>query len=294
MSWVYALNDGEDKSRGCFHIPVDQAREFNRQGYGIFFPVNAFHTTQRRDDNLKEIRFWFIDMDEGSKETQFDKIVSFPLVPSMIVETKKGHHVYWKCKKEPTIKEYDFTIERLIGLFGSDKNAKGVARILRVPGFLHMKDPTKPYKIKKIFEEDCSYTTEEINKALPKCEIVVEKPKISFDMPKGNDDFWEKANSIDTLHAFDVLAGAPELRCEVVTTSPGASGKKHMLVNGKRISSCWVDSSGGIGSNDGGGPSITNWVWWYSKSWDETAKIFKKYFPELVDDFSCLDGFGGI
>jgi len=298
MSHMYALHDYDEelKKRGCFPINNCDAHSFNKKHYGIFFSVNSFNTSRRGEDNLKKINFWFIDMDEGSKEYQSEKIMQFSLVPSMVIETNKGHHVYWKCKEVVDVEDYKSTIESLVKHFDSDKNAKGVTRVLRVPGYLHQKDPSRPYKIKEIFKSEWSYTTDEINAALP----VVEKPKeiikpITTIKNSGTGNtFWKDVAAIGCRQGLSILSGAPELNSDSISFKNGSSGKTQIIINGKNVQSCWIDTQDQIGSHSNGGPYISNWVNWYLNDWAKTAEILKKYFPELQSGNNCLSGFGGI
>jgi len=297
MNFLYALSDDKSQShlRGAFAINTVDAKTYNKKGYGIFFAVNSFKTSKRTEDNLKELTFWFIDMDEGSKDFQFQKIIDFKLVPTMVIETKNGHHVYWKCKGDVTVDEYKKIIDRLIFCFESDLNAKGVTRILRVPGYYHMKDPDRPYKIKKIFDSECSYTVNDMKESLPIInELIEEEKPINFSFFPTGDSFWKDVANINCLDGLKVLSGASELNNDRVETKISSSGKHQIIVNGKTVSSCWVDQYGQIGSHSNGGPYISNWINWYTKDWAETAIILKKYFPELIEGNNCLSGFGGV
>src|SRR5262249_29637637 len=77
----------------------------------------------------------------------------FPLDPSLVVESSPGKfHRYWLVADHWAADErgrMDFAgvMERLIESYGSDKNAKDISRVLRLPGFLHRKDPARPHMV---------------------------------------------------------------------------------------------------------------------------------------------------
>ncbi len=57
---------------------------------------------------------------------------------------------------------------KLIEDYGSDPCAKSVTRVLRIPGFWHLKDPDHPHLVKIVeFNEEPRYSWEEIKEALP-------------------------------------------------------------------------------------------------------------------------------
>jgi hypothetical protein len=61
-----------------------------------------------------------------------------------------------------------------------------------------------------------------------------------------------------------------------------ARGTHNILVDGKGTS-CWVDDSGRIGSNKGGGPTLYQWLRFYGNSPKECTRVLKETFPHLED-----------
>jgi len=63
---------------------------------------------------------------------------------AMIVETHSGFHLYWPIAGGDPAKFTD--IQRaLIRKFGGDPVIANLSRVMRVPGFYHVKDPRKPF-----------------------------------------------------------------------------------------------------------------------------------------------------
>ena len=55
----------------------------------------------------------------------------------------------------------------MVESYGSDKQAKDISRVLRVPGFLHRKDPTAPHVVRLVSEGGRRYTRAAIIAAFP-------------------------------------------------------------------------------------------------------------------------------
>lgn len=297
---LFALHDysADLKRKGCFPITKDQAGELNEQGYGIFFTPNLFRENKRVKENLKELRHWFIDMDGGTKDDMLEKILNFPLVPSMIIETNGGYHAYWSCPSglvdSGMVDQYNSILNSLIIHFGADTNAGGENRVLRVPGFYHCKDSSNKFLINMFWRKDLIYTCEEMLKALPEAKqelipIECDKKKMFFtQVPQ--DDFWQKVFDLDCFQYLPVLSNTPECNGEVFRIERvGSKGK--IFVDGEMVSSCWIDTDGKIGSHGKGGPSLANWLAWYGNDWSTIASCLKRLIPGLSESIKLGNSF---
>lgn len=189
-TFVYAIHD--ENPRGAIPISLDDAPKYNFDGYGIFFAVQHFKTNQRKMDNLDAIRCIAIDIDnkEQTKEEMLDKITTAPLLPTLVVESKNGYHAYWilrhdcwvyaKDHEETAYKYRDFLRERFIPRFGADKQACDVSRVLRMPGFYHLKNPGKPFYVKTVIKTKKLYSIEQLKKAFP----IIQPQKKYRSLPK--------------------------------------------------------------------------------------------------------------
>lgn len=282
---TYALHDFdvELKLRGAFRINRKDAEKYNREGYGIFQTVNYF-LGPRRKENLVEINAWFVEIDSGTKESMLAKIKR-GLVPTMIVETKKGFHVYWKAKDGKTENWKDIVQNRLIPFYGGDKKAKDICRILRVPGFLHQKDPSDPFLVKNVFSEKVEYSEAELRKFYKDLGTIKKQKRLHSAHKRLNptgDDFWSRAWSLNCEEALTRLSGTAYVNHETFDFKINSSGTKNIWVNGKSTST-WIDSDGRIGSFDGGGPTVVAWLKYYTNDWKRAIEITKEVFPELND-----------
>src|SRR5262245_25613130 len=137
--------DGQDDAR-LARSTSDRAEVLRlyELGAGVYVTVNETDLTGRKSENITRIRAIWQEDDEGQGGP-------FPLDPSLVVETSPGHfHRYWLVADDWSADEQgraDFAavMERMVASYGSDKNAKDICRVLRVPGFLHRKDPTQPF-----------------------------------------------------------------------------------------------------------------------------------------------------
>lgn len=118
----------------------------------------------------------------AEKEKQWSLIFSAPIKPTIIVETRKSYHVYYKLK--PAEKQSSghmvqlFTdIQKgLIRYFKSDSSTQSLAFPMRLPGFSHNKKDPFPVKIVH-FEPENVYTQYDIIRAFGiRTSIIQRKP----------------------------------------------------------------------------------------------------------------------
>lgn len=269
---------------GCQPISPDQAKEYNARGFGIFWTVNEFNGP-RRIENLQRINAWAVDLDTGTKKEQLEKISAAPLRPSLIIESKRGYHVYYRAYDAVPEHWNAIMLDRLVPFFGADKNARDLARILRAPGYAHMKDPLNPYMIEKVYEFPVAYTEQQMATRFPESHQITAQREIHrqarASMPRESDSFWDKVWHLDCEDVLTRLSGDDLVNNEIYTFRRTSSGNMNIYVNGKSTS-CWIDSSGRIGSLDKGGPTIAQWLKWYGHDWTTVVKVIKHHCPEVM------------
>ncbi len=160
---------------------------WNDKGYGVYFSVNGFPTTgDATISKIVSLNCNFIDIDikgEGVSQEERDSIIQEKLMrayeegilmPTLIVRTKNGVHLYWIYSNpifspdDNQLSQWRTVQDRLVEYFDGDKNAKDPARILRVPYTKHLKNPSDPYIIKiQTYKPDNLYTLEELHEAIP-------------------------------------------------------------------------------------------------------------------------------
>lgn len=279
---LYRMHDADN--RGCFPIlPGEKPEDWQKSGHGIFWTVNRFRDATRRIENLECIVSWAIDMDVGTKPDMLAKLRGSPLIPSMVIETKRGYQAYWNAKDARPEHWNAIVLERLVPFFAADPNARDIARILRVPGFLHLKDPADPFLVREVHRSPVTYSEAEMVEAFPAAhqQTVHDEARQQAKF-SGSDDFWSRVYQLDSESALARLSGHEAVRGETYSFMPaGSRGNRNIFVNGK-TSSCWIDKAGHIGSLSKGGPTIAQWLRWFGMSYGDAAKVIKQVFPELA------------
>jgi len=286
---LYRIHDSKQEP-GCFEINPPtlaqirkEAKHWNSKGWGIFWPVNEFVGGRKRE-NLQSLRFWYVEVDGSDKLSTFDKIQA-GLQPSMIIESRAGFHLYWRCKNASLENYKDILEFRLIPHYGGDLNAKDVSRILRAPGFNHCKDPSNAFPINLVYcNLSLAYDEDVLMNAYPEqnnntSEI---KHKARREISMVGSDLFDKIYSIDCQEALQRLSGGSAVNGEVFSFSRTTNGNMNIIVNNKKTS-CWIDQNKRIGSTDKGGPTIWQWINWYQRDHKRTYEIIKQTFPEVFD-----------
>lgn len=154
---LYAIDD-KKRTKGVFECNEEKARKLNADGYGIFFTPNSFNGA-RRAENIKKINYWYIDIDKCNKEDAFKKLLKSPALPTFIIETKNGYHVYWKAINA-TVDNFEDIEKRLIYKFNADPAVKDLPRLLRMPSYNHCKE--EPFLINIVHKTEISYSEKQM------------------------------------------------------------------------------------------------------------------------------------
>lgn len=136
---------------------------------GVFFSVNGFQV-HRRKDYLKLNRGFYIDWDamKAGANTPVEitlgkakmlrrlLLLEGTFVPHIVIETKGGLHCLWLVDFGENFllpDEYTRHQAEIVSHFDADPGAKDVTRVLRLPGFLHLKDPASPFLIRFLYHD---------------------------------------------------------------------------------------------------------------------------------------------
>ncbi len=160
------LSDKKDKNFNSIKLSsrlkdIDETekilRRHNLKDRGIFFVVNY---GGHFDRDIERINAQFFECDNISLEEQYEKIMAFPLEPSIIIKTRKSLHTYFLIENG-NVKDFRKIQRRLIEYFDGDKACVNESRLLRLPGFNHCKQ--KAIKVKCIkFNPEIRYTQDEL------------------------------------------------------------------------------------------------------------------------------------
>ena len=158
------------------------------EGVAVYFTPNGFQKSRwRREGNVAQFNAVFADFDtpksyqeEGNRpkekveEYTKEKLgeVWNTLEPSFVVTTRNGFQCCWLLSEplevtEESTRNYIHVLDSLVELLGGDNGAKGINRVLRVPGYKHYKEIDDTFDIYLSYNEpDNCYTLEEIAEAL--------------------------------------------------------------------------------------------------------------------------------
>lgn len=148
---------------------LTELQAINDKGAGIFVAVNRFNG-HRKVENVSLVRGIHADMDDVTE----DQLAALAknLQPSIVVQSSSASRcqVYWLTNDDDTLTSAETKAinQYLAQHYGADKAAVDVARLLRLPGFKHMKyraegmTPT----VTAIFY-DQTYTANQIRDAFP-------------------------------------------------------------------------------------------------------------------------------
>lgn len=135
---------------GSFEERAQALRRLNDAGYGIFVQVNAADGRGWRAANIVSATCFFADFDG----VPLENVARLGLAPHVVVETSPGkRHYYWRVESIP-VTQHPALQKRLIALFDSDKSVHDLPRIMRLPGFLHQKQPEAPHLVRVIEARD--------------------------------------------------------------------------------------------------------------------------------------------
>lgn len=134
--------------------PFDQHEailiSLNREGYGIFVQVAVSDGKGYTAGNIVGSPALFADFDH----TPLANLDRLPVLPDMIVETSPGrHHAYWRVSDIP-VTLLKRTQQRIARLLGTDEKVVDLARVMRLPGFLHQKNPEALHLVRILAEEE--------------------------------------------------------------------------------------------------------------------------------------------
>ena len=136
---------------------LDSLIKENNDGYNIYYGVLPRIREGGKEKDVEWIAALWADLDakdySGGKDEALQNVLSFPIKPSIIVDSGHGFHSYWLLHPE---KIADVTkVKGIMKGIGKTMGADSVfdlSRILRLPGFYNQKHPEEKL-ICKILEE---------------------------------------------------------------------------------------------------------------------------------------------
>lgn len=170
-------------SVNSFHTEPDVIKQSLEQYKQNRKAVKKLPTSPRFKENLKTIQACFVDLDlrkegvaidiERKKKEVFALLEKCPVPPTCTVITKNGLQALWKIEDDycnsPDTKYVKLYSEVELGIIAWSKTiggygdqVKDVARILRLPGFYHLKNPKEPFYVEWWKMSMQSYSLDEL------------------------------------------------------------------------------------------------------------------------------------
>jgi hypothetical protein len=150
------------------HSPaLPELLQMHTSGAGVYVTINETDGKGRKSENIVRVRAVWQEDDDGFGG-------ALPIPPSLVVQSSPGcFHRYWFVADdwpadEQGRKDFAAVMERMVESYGSDKNAKDICRVLRVPGFLHRKG--EPHPVTIVEASGKRYTRAQILAAFPPVE----------------------------------------------------------------------------------------------------------------------------
>jgi predicted P-loop ATPase len=163
-------------------------------GKGFFInTVTTDKTRNRTDENCIDPLAIIADYDGGVEAPTDDRLIDLGLpLPTLRVESGGGWHLWWFLDENGCSKIQRNEIVKSIAIVtGGDLQMKSGARLLRLPGSIHLKDPENPKLVsitEKNYDRRYTFTDFEqfltIQKSVP---VLVKSPHESYKQTKLTD-----------------------------------------------------------------------------------------------------------
>jgi hypothetical protein len=276
---LYRLFDDESFEGDTLALEVASeadARLWNMKGWGIF--ANPNHPKGRRQLAAmvdEDIKWWFTEIDFKDSKRDLVGLLKHFIIPTKVVQSKNGYHVYWKASKA-TMTGSDKIQRRLQEVYGGDPRARDLTRLLRVPGFYHMKQPKDPFLVTEVWHQpEIFYTEKELLAFLPFSTSELSQQQVTLDekgkrIYTGTNKVKAWVYSQNQMELLKRLSGSELVNCEVFDFVRQRSGNFNLKINGKERSP-FVDKHGYIGAANKtgeratGGPTIVEFCNYYGK-----------------------------
>jgi len=119
---------------GTLEEHFDALCRLSSKGAGVFVTINETDLKGRKADNIIRVRALWVDSDGSPHEPIVEH-----LRPHIVVESSPvnfhDYHLVDGCPKDA----FKPAQQRLIDVFGTDKNVNDLPRVMRLPGFPHQK-----------------------------------------------------------------------------------------------------------------------------------------------------------
>lgn len=120
---------------GTLHQHAAELERLQQLGAGVFVMVNEGDGKGRSKANVVHVRAHYLDLDGAP----IDPVMESELPPHIVVESSPGKwHAYWLVDDCP-LADFKNRQHALAERFGGDMSVCDLPRVMRVPGFWHLK-----------------------------------------------------------------------------------------------------------------------------------------------------------
>lgn len=142
------FDDGEGKDpklarilHGSLDEHAQELKRLNRSGAGVFVTINETDLKGRKAENIVRVRALFVDLDGAPLEP----VLAHSPAPHMVVTSSPGRwHAYWLVEGMDLV-DFEGAQAALIRKFKADPSVKDLPRVMRLPGFFHLKG--EPFRV---------------------------------------------------------------------------------------------------------------------------------------------------
>ncbi|MGL4910815.1 MAG: DNA-primase RepB domain-containing protein [Romboutsia sp.] len=153
--YIHLIKINENKTVKIYNTTNAAVKEVVEEFNGasnVFVTPNTTYKPERGVNNIRQFRALYIDIDGIEGDQLYVSYKIFELVelekipkPTMIVDSGRGIHVYWRIKNAPygalyTWQELEDMLYQNLKEYGADIKATDGARVLRLPGTINSKN----------------------------------------------------------------------------------------------------------------------------------------------------------
>ncbi len=148
----------------------------NARGYNCYwFPNGPSHYepgTAVDGSQIDQFKYVFVDCDlkdkvYASKEEFLEKLLTYELPPTMVVDSGHGLHAYWAVSDLDAL-SYVKLQRNLCRYFATDEAVGKICQLMRVPGTINVKNKDHLRPCEALFEEPGNvYTAEQLSATFP-------------------------------------------------------------------------------------------------------------------------------
>ena len=137
----------------------------NLLGIAVYIMVNGGDLKGRKGANVVFLRALFVDDDKSELPPDSPRLQALP--PSFSVKSKRGWHHYWLLVDGEELGRFQRAQQTLAAHLGTDRAVTDLSRVMRVPGFLHVKDRADPFLVTLAPGTGVRHTIDDVVAAYP-------------------------------------------------------------------------------------------------------------------------------